>query len=919
MAKNEAKIKFTADTGGFNDAIKKSNDTMSQLKAEMKLNDTQMKATGATVEGLEKKHELLSNQLKASQDKTEALNQKVQKAVEIFGEDSAEVAKLKIQLTNAQTAEEKLRQAVSQCADEVQAQKDAMNQTKSATEQLTDSIDEQQSEVDRLKQEYADAYLQYGKNSKEAKDLAKQIKTLSGDLKDNQSTMNKATSQADKFDKSLDDAGNAAVDAGDGFTVMKGIVADLASKAIQAAIGKISEFCGWLAQLPIETREIRQDMATLTTSFDTMGFSTETATQTWKDLYVIFGEDDRAVETANHISKIAKNQEDLNKWVTITTGIWGSYQDSLPVEGLAEATNETIKTGQVTGVLADALNWSSEASQMFSKYMSEDVTTAEDAFNVALSECTTEQERQALITETLTSLYGDAADKYRETSSAQMEAKEATAEQILAENNLATAMEPVTTAWQDMKNVLLEGMLPTIEKVSGAMTDALEWMNEHPVAIKVIAAVLGTLTIAFTGLAIALGVYAIAQWAANSALAPFIVPILLIVAAIAAVVAIIVLCVEYWDVIVQAVKNAIEKVKEVLITIGEWINTNVIQPVVNFFKSLWEGIKAVWDGICNVISIAFQLIWSIISAAFQLITLPFMFIWENCKEYVFAAFEWIKNAIKTASEWISNLVATIWGWIRDNIVNPIVEVWQKVVEIFNNIKSAISEKITAIKDKATEIFLKVKEAIQKPINEAKEKVSSIIDSLRTAIQSKIESIKTKVSAVFTNIKEAMQKPIDSAKEKIRGIIDTIKGFFTGLKLKFPNISLPHFSISPKGWKIGDLLKGSIPKLSIDWHADGAIFTKPTLIGTGNSVHGVGEAGAEAVLPIDRLEGYIENAIERTQQVVNFDNLANAIERLADRAIQVRIGDRVVAEATASATDNVHGLRNAFRSRGLVLE
>jgi hypothetical protein len=580
-----------------------------------------------------------------------------------------------------------------------------------------------------------------------------------------------------------------------------------------------------------------------------------------------------------------------------------------------ESAKETAVCGQVTGQFADALNWSSEAMNMFAGYMNEDVKTAEDAFNVALSECSTEQERQALITETLTALYGDSAEKYRETAQAQMEAKEATADNMLAQNNLATALEPVTTSWQELKNEMLVGILPVIEKINPLMQDALNWMKEHPVAMKVMAAVLGTLAIAFSGLAIALGIYAIAQWAANSAMAPFIAPILLIVAAIAAVVAIIVLCVEYWDVIVEAVKNAIDKIKEFLITIGEWINTNVIQPVIGFFKSLWEGIKSVWDGICNVIQVAFMFIGSIISAAFQIITLPFRFIWENCKEYVFSAFEWIKEKIGIAIDFIKNLVQVGFDWIKDHIITPIRNARDQAVETFDLMKMEASEKITAMKEKVTEIFNKVKSAIMNPINDAKAKVSSAIDAMKSAVSSKIDSIKSKVSAVFNNIRDDMQKPIEKAKNKIKEMIDAIKGFFSNLKLKLPNIKLPHFSIKGKF----SLDPPSVPKLSITWNKLGAIFTRPTIFNTPLGLQGVGEAGPEAVLPIDRLEGYVENAIERTQRVINFDPLADAIERLADRAIELRINDRVIAETTASATDNVQGLRNAFISRGLVLE
>ena len=86
MAKNEAKIKFTAETGEFNKSIQNANREMSELRAELKLNEAQMKSSGASVEALEKKHDILKNQLSASESKTEALNQKVQKAVEIFGE-----------------------------------------------------------------------------------------------------------------------------------------------------------------------------------------------------------------------------------------------------------------------------------------------------------------------------------------------------------------------------------------------------------------------------------------------------------------------------------------------------------------------------------------------------------------------------------------------------------------------------------------------------------------------------------------------------------------------------------------------------------------------------------------------------------------------------------------------------------------
>lgn len=847
MAKNEAKIKFTAETGEFNNQIKAANDEMSMLRAELKLNETQMKATGTTVEGLENKHKILSNQLKASEDKTEALNQKVQKAVEIFGENSAEATKLKTQLLNAQNAEEKIRQEVDRCNKELEEQKNV----------------------------------------------------------------------SDKVDKSLKNLEDSAGNAGDGFTVLKGTLADLASSAIQMVIGKISEFVGYLADLPAATMELRQDLATLTTSFDNMGFSTATAKDTWKDLYAVFGEDDRAVETANHISKMADNQKELSEWVDITTGVFATYQDSLPVEGLAEASNETAKTGKVTGVLADALNWSAEAATMFAGYMSEDVVTAEDAFNEALKECTTEEEKQALITDTLTKLYGSAADTYRDTAGAQMEAKEATAENMLAETELANSIEPVTTAFTNLKTTLLTAFQPAIEKVSGLMTDALEWANEHPVAMKAIAAAVGVLTVGLGGLAVAVGVYTAAQWAMNSAVLanPMTWAIAGIIAAIAGLVAVLVVVIEYWDEIVSAVKNCWETVKSVLSQWGDWISTNVIQPVVNFFTDLWQKLQAIWTNICNVVQTAFMLISSIISAAVDIITLPFQFIWENCKEYVFSAFEWIKSKISSAVEFLKNLVSVGFGFIKDKIVTPITNAKNKAVELFNNIKSSVSEKISSLRSKVSEIFNSIKDKIMTPINNAKSKVTSTIESLRSSFSSKIESLRSKVSSIFTSIKDKIVKPIETAKTKVKSVVDAIKGFFTNMKLSLPKIKLPHFKVSGKL----SIDPPSVPKLSIEWYKNGGIMTRPTIFGVnGSSLMAGGEAGAEAILPIEKLKDYIADTVESKMNVVNLGALADAVERLADRDINLNINGRNFATATASDSDNVNGLRTSFKGRGLAL-
>lgn len=122
----------------------------------------------------------------------------------------------------------------------------------------------------------------------------------------------------------------------------------------------------------------------------------------------------------------------------------------------------------------------------------------------------------------------------------------------------------------------------------------------------------------------------------------------------------------------------------------------------------------------------------------------------------------------------------------------------------------------------------------------------------------------KITAAANGIKERFMSPINTLKDKVRGVIDKIKGFFS-FKVSAPHIPLPHFSISPSGWKLSDLLKGVRPSLGISWYAKGGIFDRPTL------VPGLGEAGPEAVIPLDTLWKKMETfATNPTSIVININ-------------------------------------------------
>lgn len=154
-----------------------------------------------------------------------------------------------------------------------------------------------------------------------------------------------------------------------------------------------------------------------------------------------------------------------------------------------------------------------------------------------------------------------------------------------------------------------------------------------------------------------------------------------------------------------------------------------------------------------------------------------------------------------------------------------------------------------------------------------DKIKEKAGQLKDWVVKKFTALKDGVKNIFSSIKEAMLAPIRKAVETIRGLIQKIKNFFK-FKVSLPKIKLPHFSIQPKGWQLGDLLQGSIPSLGIDWHADGIIFKKPTVVGK----HGFGEAGAEAAIPLDTLWTQMDGMFARmADSIVNGVSMAMALQ------------------------------------------
>ena len=295
----------------------------------------------------------------------------------------------------------------------------------------------------------------YGESSTEAAKLRTQINNTA-------TAANKLEPSIEGVNDGLEDTDKAAKDAGDELGVMGVAAGNLVSNGLTALASGLKNAATEFIGLAEETREYRTEQAKLDTAFQTTGWSADTAKNTYMELYAVLGEEDRSVEAANHLAQLANTQEDLTDWTKICAGVFATFGDSLPIEGLTEAANETAKVGDVTGVLADALNWAG---------------VNEEDFQAALDECSTEQERATKITETLNGLYGDAADAFYESNESVIEANRVNAEYTDTLADLGEMVEPLSTTFKKgFGNILKSVDNPQMESALNTLDDSLDDM-----------------------------------------------------------------------------------------------------------------------------------------------------------------------------------------------------------------------------------------------------------------------------------------------------------------------------------------------------------------------------------------------------------------------------------------------------------
>lgn len=178
--------------------------------------------------------------------------------------------------------------------------------------------------------------------------------------------------------------------------------------------------------------------------------------------------------------------------------------------------------------------------------------------------------------------------------------------------------------------------------------------------------------------------------------------------------------------------------------------------------------------------------------------------------------------------------------------------WDKIKATAEALGAKLKSIWNTIKTATVTVWNNVKTAITTPFTNAKNTISNLIDTVKTKVSNAWDTIKTKTQNAWNSVKDAILKPFNWAKDKIESIIDTIKDFFP-IKLGkiFKGIKLPHFDVE---WSSIEAFGKTINYPSgfdIDWYKTGGIFDSPSVIG-------VGEAGPEAVVPLDKFWDKLDN-------------------------------------------------------------
>ncbi|MGG3561648.1 phage tail tape measure protein [Neobacillus rhizosphaerae] len=327
--------------------------------------------------------------------------------------------------------------------------------------------------------------------------------------------------------------------------------------------------------------------------------------------------------------------------------------------------------------------------------------------------------------------------------------------------------------------------------------------------------------------------------------------------------------------------------------------------IINFFKSTWNSMWREVDKFYISALRTFNTFKNMGLNVFNAFKATLSMIWQGVKANVLNAVTALKsgavsgfNNLKSAGVSIFNtlksVVLAVWKGLKSSVVSIVNGMKSTLSGVFNGIKTVAVNVFNLIKSALTGNVSGMKSALVGIWNGIKSSISGIANGLKSAVVGVFHSLKGTASSIFNSIKSAMTNPIQTAKSVILGIIDTIKGAFSRLHITIPKPKIPRISVSMKKGAMGI----PYPDFNVHWNAKGAIFNGATLLGGGQ---GVGEAGAEAVIPIQHKRYMAPFARAVADNLPMKDNAEKPQDVTYTFSIPLYLDGREVARGTAKFT------------------
>ena len=320
---------------------------------------------------------------------------------------------------------------------------------------------------------------------------------------------------------------------------------------------------------------------------------------------------------------------------------------------------------------------------------------------------------------------------------------------------------------------------------------------------------------------VAAGVAAAATWALNGAIAVLTSPITLVIAAIAALIAIGVLLYQNWDTVVEFAKTAWQGLCDFI--------SGICQAIGEFFSGLWTKLQEIFEPIGQWFGEKFQQGWDAISNTFSKLGSWFGDRWNDSKNALAEANTWLGEKFQSGRDKVNSAFEKVGSWFGDR---------------WNDIKGGVKEADTWFGEK---------------FESAKEKTQNPFQSIGSWFGDRWKDIQDALKEIPNWFKNLFNDAMENAKSIVKSGIDKLRSFFN-FDWSLPRIKLPHFNISGSF----SLNPPRIPSFSVDWYARGGVFNSPSIIG-------VGEAGQEAVMPLERNTGWISILAQKVAERMPVNN------------------------------------------------